>query len=438
MVFVVLMNKMKIIHVIYLFSILLLIGCSEDDETDIVFHVSVSDIKAYSATVTITHNGTNRDVYYGFITEGNADNIQSEISRFQTTASNQVFLQAAHSQRKCVFKITGLAQNHSYTFIVYGTDEDGNLHGKPAALKFTTDKSNFTASINTNWKIEYKGHTVYNNYDYSLITVSLIGDVEERFFLATYKSSVHDSFSCTEDFIAYATNQFINQKQEDVNGDFWIEDSQVRKEGTNFYRYLEEGDYVSYAIGINGDGSPTGHYVQTAFHVDHYPVVEGYSNLLGNWAIIDENDKWYFVSFTERVVNQSLIMTGWGNYMNYSVVVAFNRTDASLKISSQIIDESAEFKFSDGSEYKGRLSIRGAYYNEESKLKWISQSVTLAKASLNDDGTYTFLTGYYVTLADGSRTYNTGMTFYIESEDGTNVGFARMMFPLVMKKMDDL
>ena len=429
---------MKIRHVIYLFSILLLTGCSEDDETGIIFHVSVSDIKPYSATVTITHNGTNRDVYYGFVTEGYANDIESEISRFQATASNQDFLQAAHSQRKCVFKITGLAQNHTYTFIVYGTDEYGNLHGKSAAFNFTTDKSDFTASINSNWKIEHKGHTVYNNYDYSLISVSLLGDVEERYFLATYKTSVHDSFSCTEDFIAYATNQFINQKQEDINGNYWIEDSQVRKEGTYFYRYLEEGDYVSYAIGINADGSPTGHYVKTAYHVDKYPAVEGYSNLLGDWVIIDENDKWYFVTFTERIVNLSLTMRGWGNYMDYPIAVAFYRTDASLNISSQIIAESAEFKFSDGSEYKGRLSIRGAYYNEESKLKWTSQSLTLAKASLNDDGSYTLSTGYYVTLTDGNRTTNTGMTFYVESEDGTNAGFARMMFPLVMKKMDDL
>lgn len=429
---------MKFRHVIYLFSILLLTGCLEDDATHIIFHVSVSDIKAYSATVTITHNGTNRDVYYGFVTEGKIEDIPSEVSQFQSTASNLDFLQAAHSQRKSVFKITGLAQNQTYTYIVYSTDENGNLYGKPAAFEFTTDKSDFTASINPNWIIEYKGHTVYNNYDYSLITVSPVGDVEERFFLATYKTFVHDSFSCTEDFIAYATNQFVNRKQEDENEDFWVEDSQVRKEGTHFYRYLEEGDYVSYAIGVNSDGSPTGHYVQTTYHVDHYPAVEGYSNLLGDWAIIDENDIWYFVSFTERVVNQSLTMTGWGNYMNYSIVVAFNRTDASLKISSQTITDNAEFKFNDGTEHNGKLSFRGVYYDEESKLKWTNRSVTLAKGTLNDDGSYTLSSGYYVTFSDGSRNYNTGMTFYIDTEEGANVGVARMMFPLVMKKMDDI
>lgn len=429
---------MDIRHVIFIFSILFLTGCSEDDETGIIFHVSVSDIKKNSATVTITHNGTNRDIYYGFITEGNANDLQSEISRFQSTASNQDLLQAVHSQRKCVFRITGLTPNHTYTFIVYGADENGKMQGKSAAFEFTTDKSDFTASINPNWEIKYKGHTVYNNYDYSLITVSLIGDVEERFFLATYEASIHDNFSCTEDFIAYATNQFVNQKQEDVNGNFWFEDSLVRKERTNFFRYLEEGDYVSYAIGINADGSPTGHYVKTAYHVDHYPAIEEYSNLLGDWLIIDENNKRYFVSFTERIVNQSLIMTGWGNFIDYPITVAFNRTDASLKISSQIIAESAEFQFTDGSEFKGRLSIRGAYYNEESNLKWTSRSITLAKGTLNDDGTYTLSSGYYVTLNDGSRTDNTGMTFYIESEDGTNVGFAKMMFPLVMKKTEGL
>lgn len=432
---------MKCRFSIFLYTIIVcwaLSACSNDDKSEeqISFHVSISGIEGYYATATVTHDGTNRDNYYCFAVKGHVTDVQAEIVRYLSSTPKEELSNIRHNQRKSVFRVTGLSPTKLFTCIVFGLDKDGKMYGTPASAEFQTKESGFVAQVNPNWTIEYRGPVVWNNYDYSLITVWQKGDIDQRFFLATYQKDFAERFGTAEDLIAYATEE-ANEKN--TGDDFWLEDSQVRTESTNFYRNLAVGDYVSYAIGVEANGSPTGYYVKTdVYHVDKYPAVEGYSNLLGDWVIIDEDDKWYFVSFTERIVNQSLTMTGWGNYTDYPIAVTFNRTDASLKISSQIIAESAEFKFSDGSAYKGRLSLRGAYYNEESKLKWTSNSLTLAKASLNDDGSYTLSTGYYVTLADGKRTTNTGMTFYVESEDGRNVGFARMMFPLVMKKMDDL
>jgi hypothetical protein len=94
--------------------------------------------------------------------------------------------------------------------------------------------------------------------------------------------------------------------------------------------------------------------------------------------------------------------------------------------------------FNDGSVYQGRLSLRGAYFDENSKLKWTTQNLTLASAKVAEDGTYSLTSGYYVTLGNGTRTYETGLSFYLENDDGNNIGVARMMFPLVMKKMEDL
>lgn len=425
--------------VFYFLIPLFVIGCSdESSDGDVVFHLSISEVKAFSATVTVMHNATNRDAYYGFAVEGLVSDVLSEINLYLSHTDSSRIIEAIHYQRKSVFQITGLTPERTYTYIIFGMNEDGVLYGEPASIEFRTTKSDLVATENPNWIIRYRGHSVYNENDYSLISVSLNGEVEERFFLATYTATFASTFDRIEDLIVYAANEFITKKEKDE--DYWLETSEVRTESTNFYRYLQEGDYVSYAIGLNSDGTPTGHYVSTnTYHVDKYPACAEYANLLNEWGIMDKNGKWYFVKFSERVVNKSLIMTGWANYDNYPIVLTFNRSDASLKITSQEIVDHATFNFKDGSVYQGLLSFRGIYYDENSTLKPTkTKGLTLANAQLGEDGSYTFTSGFHVTQEDGTRIEGTGMSFYLETEDGKNYFIGQMLFPLVMKKKEDL
>ena len=108
-------------NIIGLFFIMLFVGCVKDESMeDIVFHVDVSEINAYSATVTVTHNASNRDSYYGFTVKGAVDDIQSEIADFLSTVQTSQLAEAIHFQRKSVFSITGLSPKETYTFIVFG------------------------------------------------------------------------------------------------------------------------------------------------------------------------------------------------------------------------------------------------------------------------------------------------------------------------------
>ena len=184
-------------NIIGLFFIMLFVGCVKDESMeDIVFHVDVSEINAYSATVTVTHNASNRDSYYGFTVKGAVDDIQSEIADFLSTVQTSQLAEAIHFQRKSVFSITGLSPKETYTFIVFGMNDDGLRYGEPSSTVFCTTESNLCAQINPNWKIGYMGHVVYNNNDYSKINVNVLGNAEERFFLATYKEDfIETSFS---------------------------------------------------------------------------------------------------------------------------------------------------------------------------------------------------------------------------------------------------
>lgn len=420
--------------IIGLFIVVFLASCERDENMDMIFfHVDVSEIEAYSAKVMVTHNATNRDPYYGFVVEGIVNDVHAEIARFLSVNEKSQLADVVHFQRKSVFQIWGLSPQETYTYIVFGMDNEGELYGEPASMVFETSDYRLYPIINPNWKITYKGHAVRNNSDCSKIDVVVSGSAEERYFLVTYEQAFVESFEKIEDLIIYAASEFVEKLK---NESSWFENSLVRTDDTSFYKYLQQGNYVSYAIGINIDGSPTGSYVKTdCYHVEKYPAVEGFKNLLGEWRITSGNNQSYDIMLEEHTVNKYLILRGWGNVEDCPIIVEFNREDNSLRIRSQQIKDDFEITFSDGTHARGNLSLRGAYYNSESVLKWTTQSLSLAKGVVGEDDSYTFNANYTVTLTDGTKAQKVGMTYYIDRDNENNIGFAIVMFPFVMSKM---
>lgn len=410
-------------------------GCSDDNDTPTVaFHVSVGEVKDYSATITVTHNATNRDVYYSFVVKGAVTDLLGEIKRFlDNIGGNNMLSDYEHHQRKSVFKVTGLTPTTTFTYIVFGMDADGQLFGNPGSIIFSTEASNFTARENENWTVTYKGHTVYNDNDYSLISVALKGNAQERFFLATYSATLSDTFDSLTDFIAYAADEFSRRENDTGDADFWLEDSQVRIGSTNFYRRMDPGDYVSYAIGLNADGTPTGSYARCEpYHVDKYPATTAYQQLIDNLWSIEKDGRTYYVTFDEKIINRSLVMTGWGNYAKYPITVRFNRSTSGLTFPTQMVAV-ADTVTLGGSERHGNIALRGAYYDSDGKLQYLNKSHIIANATLTPDGTYMFETAFSVELSDGTSTTNTGMMFVVSGGDTGTTGFARMMFPFEMR-----
>lgn len=430
-------------HCLFLLLCALLFSACSDNEDDntvlLKFSVTINAIEAYTATATITHNGSNRDTYYAFCVEGGTTDARQEVSKLLASNRKETVLAAGMKQRKHVTTLTGLSAHTAYSCIVFGLDANGQLRGEPATTQFTTADPPFTATENPNWTVTYKGHTVYNDWDYSLVNVRLNGDAEERFILAVCQSTEPDDFNTIEDFIAHEVYDFTKEKNENESNDFWFDDSSVRTGSTNFYRYLEPGDYVAYALGVNADGTPTGSYAKCEpFHVDKYPYTEDYANLTtGDWVFVDQNDRWYFLTFRERIVNRSFYMAGWGNHDEFEAVVNYDRTTGKLSIPYQrITNEQTTVHFSDGDE-TGYIYLVGAYYNDENKLRWTAQNHTICNGYKESDGSYTFTSGFYVNLDDGTRAEEMGMTFVVHRTITDRVGFARMTFPITLKKLEE-
>ena len=402
--------------------------CRTENDGGVIFLAEVSDIQSYSAMVMITHNATNRDAYYGFVKEGVVEDVNCEISNYLAIVDAETLRQNVHFQRKSYFKIAGLLPNTVYTFIVFGMNDNGFCYGRPSSIVFTTAQSNTQASTNSNWEIEYKGHVVYNDLDYSLFQVNVKNDVQERYFFATYPLEQVVKYETVEDFIGFATAEMLNQNNEDR----WFDSDKIRTESSNFYQYLNEGDYVSYAIGISEDAVPTGHYVRTdVYHVEKYPTIPSYANLLGAWTLIDNEYKEYEICLSEDVVNRSLIMSGWGNYSDQPIpiVVSFNRNDGSISISNQLIYNNYKRILGDGTILEGTLIIRGTYLNKEGLFKIIDNKPV--EAYLTTDSCYVF-PGFTVTSQDGSTSYKTGISLFLQGNK--TIWDATMMFPITMEK----
>ena len=422
--------------ILYFCFAILFFGCVDEDPPveDIIFHIETSDVKAYSTMITITHNATNRDPYYCFIVEGTAIDLQHEIANFLASTPSSELAEFKHYQRKSYFQINHLRPQTTYTVIVFGMNDANRFYGSPSAVTFTTIGSNLVATENPNWVIEYKGYVVYNEKDYSLISVSLTGNAEERFFLAYFLAEELKQFTNTEELIVHATVDLL-EKTEDTDTDYWLEDSAIRTGGTNFYRWLHEGDYVFYAIGINADGTPTGHYVKTdECHVDKYPADEKYTNLLNRWLVSYSDGKTNHVRFEERIVNKSLLLYGWGNIHDNPIYVTYNRSDGSLSIDVQVINSDTIIDFTDGSSVRGKLILTGGYYNQESKLKSTTTVTSLAIANLTENDEYVFETQFYVNYSDGTVSYDVGMMYKITPNQGASTLFSYHMFPFTMKK----
>lgn len=426
---------------IWLYCLLyaLIAACSSDEDDGqgtVVFHVAVDSVAAYSVTATITHNGSNRDSYYAYAVEGRVSNVRDEVVRLLDGDRRQSVLASVMSQRKHVTTLRGLSPSKDYTVIVFGLDASGQLYGEPAAATFTTAMPTFTPRENSGWTVAYEGHKVYHDWDYSLVSVTLQGDAEQRYILYTCTAGESAAYATMDAFIVHAIDDFTQKENSLEDRDFWLDASEVRIGSTNFYRYLEPGDYEAFAIGLHTDGTPTGSYARCEpFRVDPYPYTEDYASLLGDdHYFVDENDRWYFVTFSPRIVNRSYNMTGWGNYDEFSIVVNFDRNTSALTIPYQrVTSEPATVSFSDRSE-TGYIYLVGAYYNIQDHLRWTQENHTIAKGTLQSDGSYHFSNAFTVSLSDEAKATKMGMTFVVQRSLSDRVGFSRMMFPFQLKR----
>lgn len=123
----------------------------EIDQSTIEFSVKVSALETDGATVTMTHNGTDAETYYGFYYTDLETSVTDAINRVAAslTESGADMAEVLFSGTTYITILKDLDPLTTYRYVVFGMNEDKSVYGTPASADFTTLKGpvNFTVSV---------------------------------------------------------------------------------------------------------------------------------------------------------------------------------------------------------------------------------------------------------------------------------------------------
>ena len=366
-----------------------------DIHSNTMSHINVElyDIySAYRVRVLVTHDGTNRDRYLGILKKGESTDCTSAIESYLSSHSAEEIIQNSFDQKKRIIDIGGLLPGTTYTYIVCRVDESGNLCGDPSTVEFTTIGDSITFTVNPNWNIVYKGQVEYNDFTYSLNTVLVGTERDERYFIVVEPEETLMQYGSVTDFLLHSIDEFVEENDFIRNPDLILDSDELRLSSTNLYTYLQPGRYRTFVIGMNVDGSPTGHYASSdVYEVMPYELTDEYAALVSNlWTVYDATGHHFIVLFEQVLANSYMNMKGWGGWIEAPVRVRYSMENKSLTIKPQYIPEIKEFS-SDGETFQGSMYFNGWYENANGNVKLITQlssANVLVNGKLQEDGSY--------------------------------------------------
>lgn len=233
----------------------------EIDQSTIVFGVKAGALDVDGVTVTVTHNGTDNETYYGFyytdIETPMANAINRVVSSFTEEGTDLAGVVTTGTTHITV--LNGLEPRTTYRYVVFGLNEDGSTYGTPASVDFTT----------------LKGAVEFG--------VSVSGITQ-----TSANASVTSTGDATDTWYCFATTDLTSSLDDVVN-------AEVEKLGSSLSSVLRDGNdmvqlsglsagtsYRAVVSGLKSDGTTYGTPVAASFRTSA-PDVEYVEN--PNWTV---------------------------------------------------------------------------------------------------------------------------------------------------------
>lgn len=114
----------------------------ETNQNDIEFKVSASNPTEDGITISVTHNGSDKETYYGFCYSDLETSVANAINRTVAgfTEAGTDLSTVVSTGKTNISVIKDLEQNTSYRYVVFGLNTDGTTYGTPGSCEFTTAK----------------------------------------------------------------------------------------------------------------------------------------------------------------------------------------------------------------------------------------------------------------------------------------------------------
>lgn len=301
-----------------------LVSCGKDSQDDgqtpggsttgteynenLEFTLDVTEVKPDQAKISVEHNGTTKDTWYGFVTtETNVDAaIKAEVAKI--TSTGKVSLK---KNTKTTITLRDLNPETEYTYIVFGLTAEGKTYGKAGSIKFKTEKEEVVVSglvESDDWKIAYAGRE--NNteiftiecaessiYYFEVINESQLLDKNGDLHLQDYMLTMADQIKA---YLAKYSVDVLIQNNMLIQGGGALSTGRMMSD-----------TYYAFAIGFNADGTLTGTYSAVKFTIEKETPTAEYSQWLGTYTVTDQQGLSYTLTIHEYDPNFMYAVTGW-------------------------------------------------------------------------------------------------------------------------------
>lgn len=342
-------------------AMLLAAGCSKepvtpdgqkpnpDDKPDVpavvTFTAQATNILENGVSISISHDGTENDTYYGFyttdLTSETGTLIEAQVAELKESVSD--LTQVLWKGKTLVRPVMNLTPATDYKYIVFGIKADGTVYGKEGVAEFKTlETEELKFEINQAWTVSYNGKDVHDTYGLvdviSVATTSTEGYIVDVIDVESFETDgIEESFLASIDYIQSIIDQNVN------NGNEITWDDMLYTEDAEEYYNLEDGvSYYAVAIGVSSEGEPTGKYAITeAFTAEPAPEAsEDYNKWLGMWIITDKNDQQYPMVLSMFNPNQTYAVTLVDDW--YDAKASFNE-DKTMSFRAGTVRENVNF-----------------------------------------------------------------------------------------------
>ena len=332
---------------ISLFTAVILCSCEKAEEgdrlpdgikSDLNFHtLEIVDVSYNSATISVKHDGTHNDTWYGFVSDKIGTNDALLIIDKITELTKNGAIKNLNKRSSARIEVTDLQAAKKYKYIVFAITPDGQIYGTSRSITFDTKESSFLLSQCDDWTISYEGRDAdTNSENYSVIFNKKNNQRCHLGFIAKWRveSLEQANLDIIEEYgglpvtfeelgmclftpLEYLIYQELETYWKIYYNDMSYYDIETLSDSGVYnigYRQ-ESGEYYACAIGfeIDDDGMPAATFTYSVGEVNieqEEPTAE-YEKWLGKWQITGANNISYNLRIESYDPNFGYLVYGW-------------------------------------------------------------------------------------------------------------------------------
>lgn len=301
-------------------------------KSDLSFTLSITEITYNSAQISVKHDGTTNDTWYGFLTDETEGNVASLISKkIAELTANGGDIQGLETRTTKRVNLNDLEAATKYKYIVFAIAPNGILYGNMASIDIETSEG-FLLQTVEDWTISYENRDAATNQEtYSVqfkknnaprchvgfIPKWLVEKYEQE---ETIQNELNEYgglrlqigeqiflFSVLDYLVFEELYEYWGYYDEDEN----YFNQETFNESTTFMLPRQaSGDYYAVAIGFN-NATPTFTYSVNEITIAKETPSADYKSWLGTWNLVGANNIPYTLTFQENDPNYSYYVAGW-------------------------------------------------------------------------------------------------------------------------------